>query len=58
MDQGAHRRDLPDGELARLLERREPLLLDIADIVIDAAGTPADIVRELVSEITHAAEPS
>ena len=57
MDQGAHRRDLPDGELARLLERREPLLLEIADIVIDAAGTPADIVRELVSEITHAAEP-
>ena len=57
MDQGAHRRDLPDGELARLLERREPLLLEIADIVIDAAGTPTDIVRELVSEITHAAEP-
>lgn len=47
MDQGTHRRDLPSTELAQLLERREPLLIEIADIVVDASRTPIEIVNDL-----------
>jgi shikimate kinase len=50
MDEGSHRRDLPNDELSRLLERREPLLLGIADIVIDATRSPDEIVDQIVDE--------
>lgn len=56
MDQGSHRRDLPNDELKNMLARREPLLADLADIVIDASKTPAEIVDELVPAIAEAAE--
>jgi shikimate kinase len=40
----------PNDELSRLLERREPLLLGIADIVIDATRSPDEIVDQIVDE--------
>ena len=55
MDQGTHRRELPNDELRHLIARREPLLLDLADIVIEATSTPIDIVNELVRSIARAA---
>jgi shikimate kinase len=51
MDQGTHRRDLPNDELTRLLERREPLLLETADVVIDAASPPGDIVERVAAVV-------
>ena len=56
MGHGTHRRDLPNEELNLLLARREPLLLDLADIVIDATRAPIDIVDELVSALARAEE--
>ena len=55
MDHGTHRRDLPNEELWLLIARREPLLLDLADIVIEATGSPIDIVNELVRSMAPAA---
>jgi shikimate kinase len=51
IDAGSHRRDLPDEELTQLLIRREPLLLEVADIVVDALRTPTDIVDDLARQI-------
>ncbi len=55
MDQGTHRRDLPNEELSLLLAGREPLLLELADIVIDATRAPIDIVEELVAALPNTA---
>jgi shikimate kinase len=55
MDQGSHRRDLPDEELTELIARRDPMLRDLADIVVDAGGTPTEIVDELIPAIARAA---
>ena len=55
MNQGTHRRDLPNEELSLLLAGREPLLLELADIVIDATRAPIDIVEELVAALPDAA---
>ena len=55
MDQGTHRRDLPNEELSLLLAGREPLLLELADIVIDATRAPIDIVEELIAALPIAA---
>ena len=39
-------------QLLRLFERREPLLLQVADIVVDARKSPADIVNELTLQLS------
>lgn len=52
MNEGSHRRDLPPEQLLRLFERREPLLLQVADIVVDARKSPADIVNELTLQLS------
>jgi shikimate kinase len=49
--QGSHRRDLSAAELDQLLLRREPLLLELADIIVDARRTPADIVDDLALQV-------
>jgi shikimate kinase len=53
MDAGSHRRALPAEELAELIVRREPLLLELADVVVDARRTPTDIVDELVRRVSE-----
>ena len=49
MNEGVHRRDLSADELAQLFIRREPLLQELADLVVDARRAPHDIVDELAS---------
>ncbi len=48
MDVSSHRRDLTTEELRQLIVRREPLLLELADVIVDARRTPSDIVDELI----------
>ncbi|MEP7112498.1 MAG: shikimate kinase [Ilumatobacteraceae bacterium] len=54
MDEGTHRRDLSGEQLTELIARRDPLFLDLADIVVDARRTPSEIVDELVRAIDQA----
>ena len=51
MNEGVHRRDMSADELARLFIRREPLLQELADVVVDARRAPRDIVDELASKL-------
>ena len=48
---GSHRRDLSAAELDQLLLRREPVLLEVADIIVDARRAPADIVNDLALQV-------
>ena len=49
--QGSHRRDMSKEELDQLLLRREPLLQEAADIIVDARRAPADIVDDLALQL-------
>jgi shikimate kinase len=51
MDEGSHRRDLSDEQLTALIARRDPLFLDLADIVVDAQRSPREIVDDLILAI-------
>ncbi len=51
MDEGVHRRDISPVELAQLFARREPLLLELADVIVDALRAPCDIVDELIESL-------
>ena len=52
MNEGSHRRELSPEALMSLFEGREPLLLDLADIVVDARRSPGDIVDELCLQLS------
>ncbi len=52
MNAGSHRRDLSPEELVLLFERREPLLLEVADIIVDARRSPGDIVDEVSLQLS------
>jgi shikimate kinase len=51
MDEGSHRRDLSDEQLTALIARRDPLFLDLADIVLDARRPPSEIVDDVILAI-------
>jgi len=51
MNEGVHRRDMSADELAQLFIRREPLLQELADLVVDARRAPHAIVDELAMNL-------
>ncbi len=50
-DESKHRRAMSEGELAALVERRAPMMAELADLTLDAQGEPSVLVDAVLSAL-------
>ncbi len=55
---GHHRRPMSRREIDTLLERREPLLTQIADLTLDASHPPQELVKAIVAHLGRGRRPA